>query len=234
MSLLDSDEIARRTMTLFFIIDTSGSMAGQKINSVNSSINEVLPIIEDISKKNADAEIKVAFLQFASGISWVFNEPKNIEKISWVDLQAGGLTDMGAAFMELNDKLSQYKFLKSDTGAYAPVLLLLSDGAPTDDFENGLSKLKENKWYNHAIKAAIAIGNDCDKKFLEAFTGTNESIVEVHTVEQLKNLIRIVSVTASQIGSNSSVTDKSKQDLFNEELKSEILPADTDEDDDWD
>ena len=45
MSLLDDVEsVPRRTMTLFFVIDTSGSMVGNKIGAVNDAVINVLPI----------------------------------------------------------------------------------------------------------------------------------------------------------------------------------------------
>ena len=40
---LETVEIARRQMSLFFIVDTSGSMEGEKIAAVNTAIREVLP-----------------------------------------------------------------------------------------------------------------------------------------------------------------------------------------------
>ena len=36
-------KIARRTMVLFFVVDTSGSMMGEKIGSVNDAIRETVP-----------------------------------------------------------------------------------------------------------------------------------------------------------------------------------------------
>ena len=41
-------EVARRTMTLFFVVDTSGSMGGSKIGTLNSAIEEVIPYIRNI------------------------------------------------------------------------------------------------------------------------------------------------------------------------------------------
>ena len=49
MALTDTIEIPRRTMVLFFIVDTSGSMEGKKIGAVNTAIREVIPEIRDIS-----------------------------------------------------------------------------------------------------------------------------------------------------------------------------------------
>ena len=44
MGLLDEVvEIPRKTMALFFLIDTSGSMSGSNIGQVNDAMREVLP-----------------------------------------------------------------------------------------------------------------------------------------------------------------------------------------------
>lgn len=46
MGLLDDVvSVPRRTMTLFFVIDTSGSMAGNKIGAVNDAVENVLPML---------------------------------------------------------------------------------------------------------------------------------------------------------------------------------------------
>ena len=70
------DATPRRTMVLFFIVDTSGSMKGQKIASLNTAIAEVMPYIDDISAKNPDAQIKVAALEFSSGSEWMYPAKK--------------------------------------------------------------------------------------------------------------------------------------------------------------
>ena len=50
MSLLDEQvSVPRRTMTLFFLIDTSGSMEGNKIGAVNDAVANVLPMLDEIS-----------------------------------------------------------------------------------------------------------------------------------------------------------------------------------------
>ena len=60
-------EVPRRTMVLFFVVDTSGSMTGSKIGTVNSAIEEIVPELKEISESNADAQIKVATLAFSTG-----------------------------------------------------------------------------------------------------------------------------------------------------------------------
>ena len=210
MSLLDQVAPSpRKVMTLFYVVDTSGSMTGDKIGSVNSTMEEaIIDDLPNISAANDDAEIKVAIMQFASGCSWITpsSGPIDIGEVIWNDLNASGLTDLGAACVELDNKLSRNGFLQSQTGAYAPVILLFSDGGPTDNWEQGLAKLKENNWFKHAIKIAIAIGEDADKAVLSKFTGTPESVITVHDKHTLKALIRKVSVRASEFQSHSKQT----------------------------
>lgn len=210
MSLLDQvTPSPRKIMTLFYLVDTSGSMTGDKIGSVNFAMEEAITMdLPDISTANDDAEIRVAIMQFSSGCSWITpsSGPIGIGDVIWNDLHPNGLTDLGAACTELDKKLSRNEFLESQTGAYAPVILLFSDGGPTDNWEKGLEQLKKNNWFKHAIKIAIAIGEDADKNVLATFTGTPESVIAVNDKHTLKALIRKVSVRASEFQSHSKQT----------------------------
>ena len=215
MGLLDETvSVPRRTMTLFFLIDTSGSMEGNKIGAVNDAVVNVLPMLNDISETNPDAEIKVAALEFSSGVNWLYDEPKLAKDFIWQDVTAGGLTSLGGACAELAAKLSRNGgFMQSASGSFAPAIILLSDGGPTDNYEVGLAKLQGNNWFKSAIMIAIAIGDDADKDVLKQFTGNSEAVITVHNIDALKQIIRVVAVTSSQIGSKSSTAgDVTKQD----------------------
>ena len=212
--------IARKTMTLFFLVDTSGSMYGEKIGSLNEAVRETIPDLNDLSVSNPDAAIKIAALQFDSEVKWLYPQPIEAEKFQWNNLQADGLTSLGAALDELNGKLSKSQFMKEAAGSYAPVIILLSDGGPTDDFDAALEQIKKNNWFKHAIKVAIAIGNDADKNVLAQFAGTSEAVFEVHNKAALRAIIKFVSVTSSQVNSKSSgVEDASKQQKVIEQVQ---------------
>lgn len=212
--------IARKTMTLFFLVDTSGSMCGEKIGSLNEAVRETIPDLNDLSVSNPDAAIKIAALQFDSDVKWLYPQPIEAEKFQWNDLQADGLTALGGALDELNSKLSKSQFMQEAAGSYAPVIILLSDGGPTDDFDAALERIKKNNWFKHAIKVAIAIGNDADKNVLAQFAGTSEAVFEVHNKAALRAIIKFVSVTSSQVNSKSSgVEDASKQQKVIEQVQ---------------
>jgi len=225
MALTDKVEIARRSMVLFFVIDSSGSMDGDKIGSVNTAIQEVIPALREVSDENADAEIKVAALEFSSGVSWITKGgPVAVDQFTWKFINAGGVTDFGAACHELNDKLSTKAFMQEATGSYAPAIFLLSDGEPTDDWESALDTLRENGWFKRAVKVAIAIGDEANKDILAKFTGSMEAVMEVRNIEKLKNMIKFVSVRASQVASKSSNVSGGAQS-GEEEKQAEINAA---------
>lgn len=223
MSLFDNESIPRRQMTLFFLIDTSGSMAGSKIGSVNDAIENVLPMIGDISDENPDAEIRVAALEFSTSTRWLYDEPKEGKEFIWQPVEADGLTCLGEACEELEKKLHQKGgFMTSPSGCYAPAVILLSDGGPTDNFESGVTKLWANSWFKNAIRVAIAIGDDADMNVLSRFTGSVEAVIKVHNVDALKKMIRFIAVTSSQIGSkSSSATDATKQQQVVDQINKE-------------
>jgi uncharacterized protein YegL len=57
--------------------------------------------------------------------------------------------------------------------ALPPVLVLVSDGQPTDDFTAGLDALMAEPWAKKAVRIAIAIGADADMDVLQSFIGSS-------------------------------------------------------------
>jgi len=223
MSLTDKIEIPRRTMVLFFVIDTSGSMDGSKIGAVNTAIEEVIPAIKEVSDENADAQIKIAALEFSSGARWITaNGPIEADQFRWNYLNAEGVTDLGAACRTLNEKLSTKAFMMEATGSFAPAIFLLSDGEPTDNWARELEELKKNNWFKAAVKVAIAIGEDANKDILKEFTGTKEAVLETRNAASLKKMIKFVSVRASQVASKSSNVSDAAGDLGDEQKQQEL------------
>lgn len=207
----DAEEIAKKSMVLFFLIDCSGSMSGAKIGTVNSVMEELIPELRTIG--GADADIKIAVLKFSGGSSWMYDEPVSAENFEWKPLDAENVTDLGSAFGELAAKLSRNSFMSSPSLSFAPVMILMSDGYPTDNFEKGLDVLSRNKWFNAGIKAAVAIGEDADFDILSRFTGNPDSVVTAHNGEALAKLVKFVAVTSSQIGSRSVRLAETEEDF---------------------
>ena len=199
------EQLPRRVTHLIFMVDTSGSMKGAKIASLNAAVRDSLLDVGEISRNCGDSQIKIAVLEFNNDAQWMFSQPVEAEKFQWQDLSTGGMTAFGKALAELTTKLSKSNgFMGEPTGCRAPAVILLSDGNPTDAYIRNLEKLRGNPWFKIGVKVAIAIGDDANKEILQEFTGNPETVITVHNVEQLKNMIRTVSVSISTVASQSA------------------------------
>lgn len=213
---LGSTGVSKRSLVLFFLIDVSGSMKGTKIGELNTAMEELIPEIRRIGE--ADTDVKIAVLKFSTGCSWMYSEPISIEQFEWSRLTANGITDMGDAFTELSVKMSRNNFLNSPSLSFAPVIFLMTDGYPTDDYKAGLKRLNANSWYKFALKVALGIGKEANDAMLAEFTGTLDTVVHAYSGVQLANLIKKVAVTSSQIGSKSmTLTDNNENRELTEE-----------------
>lgn len=242
MDLLNNEPIARKKLTIFFIIDTSGSMSGDKIGRVNSVMEEVLPEIRGIG--GSDSDIQIAVMTYDTDVNWMYNEPKPLEEINWVELVPNGWTDFARALKELNSKLSKNAYMGSASLSFAPVLFLLSDGYPNPGYQAELENIKKNKWFKYALKVAVGIGDDADMNALAEFTGNPETTVKVNNGEALARMIKFLTVTSSQIGSRSSSMDSdgpitaeeadaAKEKELAQAIQSAVKPEDIDFDDGW-
>ena len=208
MGMLDKAEISRRMCPVIFLLDTSGSMAGAPLGAVNAAMEGVLPELISMNNDNSDVEIEIAVLAFETGTQWVTGSGLvKPESYAWNDLNVGGGTSMGAAFRELEKVLSvSHGFMNRASGSVAPVLFLLTDGEPTDNYQNGLNALRDNNWYKVAAKVAIGYGQSNDA-VLREFTGNPETVLHTNDPKDLKNMIRFVTITSSMVASTGKGVD---------------------------
>ena len=84
--------------------------------------------------------------------------------------------------------------------ALPPVLVLISDGKPTDDFNSGLRTLMDQPWGKKAVRIAIAIGDDADKDTLQRFIGHPElEPLRANNAEALVKYVKWVSTGGATV-----------------------------------
>ncbi|MCL1881748.1 MAG: VWA domain-containing protein [Oscillospiraceae bacterium] len=194
-------ELSSRPLHFIWMVDCSGSMFGEKIGTVNHAIQDTIPEMLDAANNNPYAQLLVRTLRFSDGASWVTTTPTKIEEFAWSDLEADGVTNLGAA---LNLLSAQLTIPPMSDRALPPVIVLLSDGQPTDDYKTELSKLLSLPWGKKAVRIAIAIGGDADKEVLAEFTGNKELVLEAKNREMLVKMIKWASTAASMVSSPAS------------------------------
>ncbi|MDZ8025044.1 MAG: vWA domain-containing protein [Nostoc sp. SerVER01] len=174
MSPLPGGAIATRPLHFIFICDCSGSMSIEgKIQALNNAIKEAIPEMRRVADENAHAQILVRAVKFSDGAQWHIATPTPVDSFKWEDLKTDGLTDMGKALSLVADQL---KMPPMTDRALPPVLVLISDGQPTDDFNSGLKTLLDQPWGKRAVRIAIAIGRDADTDVLQKFIGSGSEL----------------------------------------------------------
>ena len=191
MTSLPGGKISRRQLHFVWIVDTSGSMADKgKMQILNNAAREVIPHMQKVAEDNPHAEVLVRVLRFSDGAQWINNTPIPISSFEWSDLYAEGETQMGKAFSMLADHLSAPHMPER---GLPPVLILMSDGLPTDDANAGLKDLFEQEWGKRAVRISIAIGDEHngDLGILQKFIGNNElKPLKAVNAESLVNYIK--------------------------------------------
>lgn len=160
-------ELSRRPLHFFLLADCSGSMASAgKMTALNMAIREVLPLLAETSQSNPHAEVTVRAIRFGTGAQWHVSAPTSPDDLIWDDLEPGGYTDLGAAIDLVAEALTVPPM---EDRALPPALVLVSDGMPTDEFEQSLARLKQLPWGARSIRMAVAIGQDADYRSLVQF-----------------------------------------------------------------
>lgn len=185
-------ELATRPLHFIWIADCSGSMSQDgKIQALNTAIREAIPHMRKVADENPNAQVLVRAVKFSDGAQWHLSQPTPIDDFQWIDLAADGVTDMGKAFSIIAEQL---KIPPMTDRALPPVLVLISDGQPTDDYKKGLEELLDQPWGKKAVRIAIAIGKDADYDVLQKFIGNAEiKPLQANSPESLVKYIRWVS-----------------------------------------
>jgi len=160
-------ELATRPLHFIWIADCSGSMATDgKIQALNNAIREAIPHMQKVADENPNAQVLVRAIKFSNGAQWHISQPTTVGDFKWTDLSAEGVTDMGKALSMVAEQL---KIPPMADRALPPVLVLISDGQPTDDFNQGLRDLMDQPWGKKSVRIAVAIGEDADYDVLQKF-----------------------------------------------------------------
>ena len=195
---LPGGPLANRPMHFIWLVDCSGSMGYEgKIQALNNAVREAIPRMVDAAASQPQARVLVRVVSFSDGARWVLDEPTPVESFTWTDLTAGGTTDLGAAMRMVAAELAVPPMTDR---ALPPVLVLISDGQPTDDFQDGLDTLLAGSWGQKAIRVAIAIGRDADEEVLRRFIANPEiKPVQANNPEQLVRYVRWASTLITPV-----------------------------------
>lgn len=202
VTMMPGGGISRRPLHFFILADCSGSMKAEgRMQALNFAIASMLPHLAAWEKEQEQAQVLLRVVAFADTARWHIAEPVPVVGARWVPLRhvEKGLTRMGAAFRLVAEALAPGKL---ETRALRPVILLITDGKPTDpeEFESGLRVLFGGKAGQGAIRLAVAIGRGANSEYLARFI--NDPAVPVlvaESVEQITAQLMTASLAMSRL-----------------------------------
>jgi uncharacterized protein YegL len=201
------NEVVKRDLHFFLLVDCSGSMGGSKIASLNHAVSEALPAIRDAVSGHPEVRVKFRAIKFSNGASWhtgSLSDAAPIENVIWNDLSANGYTETDKAISMLTGALDIESMPRR---GYPPVCLLLSDGFCTSAeglYDKSIEQLDSIPWGKKAVRLAVAIGDESqyDEDELLRFVNVkdengNPVLLKAHNSQELVHYIKWASVAAS-------------------------------------
>lgn len=232
------DRIAKQKLDVVLIVDVSTSMKGNRISAVNNAIKDIQKELVEIEKENSNVDFYLTIITFGTDGRFYNNiKSVRIEDVKFDDIKAGGWSNLHCGYERLEEILKKESQggVMPDFGGIAPILLLLSDGHPTgDDYKGKLKTLKSMPWFKASIRYGLAIELKDTRtiKVLRDFVENSGDVIECFDIKMLRNIIKIIVVTASKVKSTSSaVRGSNTSNPTNQMLKQEIGEALADIDD---
>lgn len=166
-----------RPLPVFLLIDTSGSMDEPgKIDAVNQAVRTMVNTLADESGYQAD--LQLSLITFG-GLTATLHQPLvPAGEVNFVPLTAKGRTPMGGALRLLRELIEDQSVVPSR--AYRPTVLLVSDGIPTDNFEEALEEFNNSPRASKALRFSMIIGDDPGDEgatVLRNFMGSEDAVV---------------------------------------------------------
>lgn len=185
---LDATRLVRRQLHVVLALDCSGSMRGSKVASLNYAMRAAVPELQAVAADNPEVDVRVRVVRFATGASWHVEAPVPVDAFEWPDLAADGETHMGEALGLIADAMARDRLPGRQL---PPVIVLASDGYPSDDFDEGMRRLMASHYGRLALRIAIAIGSDADDDVLERFIANPPmKPLQAHNAQELAQRIK--------------------------------------------
>ena len=192
-----------RRLPVYLLVDTSGSMHGEAIESVRNGLQVLVSALRQDPYALETAWLSV--ITFASRAQQI-TPLTELMSFQIPELRVSGMTAMGEALSLLADCIQRevVKGSAEQKGDWKPIVFLLTDGAPTDDLDRGINAIRQVKT---GTFVACAAGPGADTSTLKKIT---EAVISLDTADSnsIKAFFQWVS---SSISVSSQKIDSGKE-----------------------
>lgn len=218
-----------RALPVFLLIDVSGSMKGEKIESVNVALKEMINQFRKITNPKGIIELEI--ITFGNDKVEIIKPLSVIKDNDYFIFNAEGNTPMGKAFEFVTQRIEDYNVVSQRS--YIPTVILISDGNPTDftDYKPGMDVHEISNWISlqklhggtrssKSVKTALGIGQDVDNNILRAFINNDTiPIIKANDTQTINKYFQWItmSISVRSLSSNPNQGTMVEPKIFDDE-----------------
>lgn len=185
-----------RRLPVILMLDTSGSMSGSKIDVLNTAVREMLNDFASVD--SSEVEIYTAIYTFGPDAQEIipFMAAYEAER-QYRELTAGGGTPLGAALNLVKNGILENKETITSRD-FRPIILLVSDGEPNDDWESKFADFCETGRSSKCSRMALSIGVGPETEaysMLEQFVSADQKVFMASDAREIKDFFNMFSQT---------------------------------------
>ncbi len=190
-----------RRLPVYLLLDCSGSMMGEPIEQVKNGVQVMVSSLRNNPQAIETAYISIITFDSSARQLVPLTELSNFQM---KDIQASGTTSLGEALKVLSNSIDTEitKTTPETKGDWKPLVFIMTDGMPTDDWKSGLAEFKKRKT---GVVVGCAAGNNADTQVLKEIT---ENVVSI-SIDDITKFFQWV--TASIGVSSTKVEDSGKE-----------------------
>ena len=216
-------------LPVILLLDTSWSMNGEKIDELNEAVKEML---EELRKSNTpNRKIDAAIITFGSGGVKLHLDLTCVNDISDSPyFKADGNTPMGGALKMAKSMIEDRNKIPSHY--YRPLVVLLSDGMPTDDWEGIMHEFVNEGRSSKTQRISMGIGGGELEKPLKIFAGDKKCFTanEAKYIREFFSFI-VMTVTTRSNSIDPDIIEDEDVDINEAISGNEYIDDDTNDDD---
>lgn len=151
------------------VLDTSGSMSGQPIHELNNGIKQFISALKE--DEVAAYSVDVGIISAGGQVTEILPFTTAMEVEHDYNLSATGNTPLGEATRLALQRLEQRKndYKRAGVSYYQPWLVIISDGVPTDSYEQYAQQAKSLSEQRKLVVMPLAV-NGADINVLDKFS----------------------------------------------------------------
>lgn len=194
-----------RRLPVYLLLDTSGSMSGEPIEAVKNGMQVLVSTL-----RQDPYALETAFLSIITfdSVATQVCPLTELATFQLPNLVATGTTALGAGLELLAQRISSEVTTSTAEvkGDWKPLIFIMTDGEPTDDWQKGLNALKKIKT---GVIIACAAGPSANTNILKSIT---EVVVQLDTADSATIKAFFIWVSAS-VSTGSQKVDSGQKEV---------------------